>query len=267
MPTVTAHAVGTFNWPELASSDPIAAKKFYTGLFGWQYTDTDMGPQGVYTIFKIDGEDVAALYQMDPGQASTGTPPYWGTYITVESADASAAKAKSLGGTVIMEPFDVMEHGRMAVITDPQGATFCVWQAKNNIGIHVYGEPNSLGWTELNARDTAKAKAFYTALIGWKTKEDVMPGEGGGTYTTWLKADGPAGGMWAIPPKPGMENVPSHWLPYFSVSDVDASTAKAISLGGKTYVPPTDIPGTGRFSVLADPQGASFALIKVTKQA
>jgi len=266
MPTVTAHAVGTFNWPELATTDPIAAKKFYTALFGWQYTDNDMGPQGVYTIFKRDGEDVASVYTMDAGQASTGIPPYWGTYITVESADAAAAKAKSLGGTVIMEPFDVMEHGRMAVITDPQGATFCVWQAKAHIGIHVHGEPNSLGWTQLNAKDTAVAKTFYTELIGWKVQDNAMPGEMGGVYTTWLKADGPAGGMMGIPPMPGSQNVPSHWLPYFAVTSVDDSYAKATSLGAKTYVPPSDIPGTGRFSVLADPQGATFALIKFTKQ-
>ena len=263
MPTVTTHAPGTFNWPELATSDPAAAKKFYTSLFGWEYKDQDMGPQGVYTIFTLNGADVSACYTMDAGQASTGMPPYWGTYITVENADAAAAKAKTIGGTVMMEPFDVMEHGRMSVITDPQGATFCVWQAKKNIGILVHGEPNSLGWTQLNAKDTGVAKKFYSELIGWKVQDDAMPAEmGGGHYTTWLKADGPAGGMMAMPPGIG---APSHWLPYFAVTNVDATTTKAASLGGKTYVPPADIPGTGRFAVLADPQGATFALITFTK--
>jgi predicted enzyme related to lactoylglutathione lyase len=266
MPTVTTHAPGTFCWPELTTSDPIGAKKFYSGLFGWQIKDQDMGPQGVYTIFTRDGSDVSACYKMDEGQAKTGMPPYWGSYIAVESADAAAAKAKTLGGTVLMEPFDVMEHGRMAVITDPQGATFCVWQAKKHIGATVIGEPNSLGWTQLNAKDTGVAKKFYTELIGWKTQDDPMgPEFGGGYYTTWLKADGPAGGMMAMPPMPGGQNVPSHWLPYFAVANVDSSTAKAASLGAKTYVPPSDIPGTGRFSVLADPQGATFALVTFTK--
>ena len=264
MPTVTTHAPGTFNWPELATKDQEGAKKFYTGLFGWQYRDQDIGPQGIYTIFTRDGLDVAALYTMDAGQASTGMPPYWGTYVTVESADAAAEKAKSLGATVMMEPFDVMEHGRMAVITDPQGATFCVWQAKKHCGVGVYGEPNSLGWTQLNAKDTGVAKKFYSELIGWKVQDDAMgPEFGGGFYTTWLKADGPAGGMMQMPPgTPG----PSHWLTYFAVTDVDATTAKAQSLGAATYVPPTDIPGTGRFAVLADGQGAAFALIKFTTQ-
>ena len=259
MPTVTTHAPGTFNWPELATKDQDGAKKFYTSLFGWEYRDTDMGPQGVYTIFTLNGSDVAALYTMDANQAATGMPPYWGTYVTVENADAAAAKAKALGGTVIMEPFEVMEHGRMAVITDPQGATFCVWQAKSHCGVQVYGEPNSLGWTQLNARDTGVAKKFYTELIGWKTQDDPMSAEfGGGHYTTWLKADGPAGGMMPMPP--GVA-APSHWLPYFLVSNVDDAAKKAASLGAATHVPPTDIPGTGRFSVHADPQGAAFALV------
>ena len=263
MPTVTTNAPGTFCWPELSTSDPIAAKKFYSGLFGWQIKDQDMGPQGVYTIFTRDGKDVSACYQQDEAQAKSGVPPYWGTYISVESADQAAAKAKSLGGTVIMEPFDVMEHGRMAVITDPQGATFCVWQAKAHIGVQVHGEPNSLGWTQLNAKDTAVAKTFYTSLIGWKTQEDPMQGTGG-NYTTWLKADGPAGGMMAMPPGTPAA-APAHWLPYFAVTSVDATAQKAGSLGAKTFVPPTDIPGTGRFAVFADPQGAVFAIITFTK--
>jgi len=261
MPTVTTHAPGTFNWPELSTSDPIAAKKFYASLFGWQINDTDMGPSGVYTIFQREGKDVAALYKIDAEMAKMGVPPSWVSYITVENADAAAAKAKSLGGTVLKEPFDVMEHGRMAVITDPQGATFCIWQAKQNIGIHVYGEPNSLGWTQLNAQDANAAKKFYTALIGWKTQEDAMPGQQG-TYTTWLKADGPAGGMMAMPP--GSPS-PSHWLPYFAVTNVDSSAQKATTLGATTFVPPMDIPGTGRFAVLADPQGATFAIVKFIK--
>ena len=126
MPTVTTHAPGTFNWPELATTDQNAAKKFYTTLFDWQATDDDMGPGGVYTIFKRDGKAVAALYTLKADMRKQGVPPLWGSYISVENADASAAQAKTLGGKVIMEPFDVMEHGRMAVITDPQGAVFAL---------------------------------------------------------------------------------------------------------------------------------------------
>jgi predicted enzyme related to lactoylglutathione lyase len=259
MPTATAHTTGTFSWPELGTTDQPAAKKFYTSLFEWTFEDSDAGPMGMYTIFLHRGSAVAALYTLEPKVREMGVPPHWEAYVTVENADAAAEKAKSLGGTVLMGPFDVKDYGRMAVIRDPQDAVFCVWQAKQHIGVGLLGEPGSLGWTQLNASDPAKAKSFYTALLGWKVQDDPMPAEmGGGFYTTWLKSDGPAGGMMAMPPGGG---APSHWLSYFAVADVDASTAKATGLGGKTYVPPTDIPGTGRFSVLADPQGAIFALV------
>lgn len=261
MPTVTTHAPGTFCWPELSSPDPGAAKKFYSALFDWQFKDNDMGAQGVYTIFTRDGKDCAALFKQDAAQVQSGMPPYWASYISVENADATTEKAKSLGGTVLLGPFDAGEFGRMSVITDPQGATFCVWQPKTTIGIQVHGEPNSLGWTQLNANDAGVAKKFYTALIGWKTQEDPMPGQQG-NYTTWLKADGPAGGMMQMPPG---SPAPSHWLPYFAVTSVDTSAQKATSLGAKTFVPPTDIPGVGRFAVLADPQGATFAIVTFTK--
>ena len=260
MPTVTQHAIGTFCWPELATSDQNAAKKFYTSLFGWQFKDSDIGPGMTYTIFTLDGRDVAALFTLMPDMVKNNVPPNWGSYVTVESADQSAEKARSLGAQVLSGPLDVMDHGRLAVLQDPQGAVFSVWQAKNNIGVGVLGEPGSLAWTQLNARDPASAKKFYPALLGWKVQDDEMPAAmGGGHYTTWLKSDGPAGGMM---PMPKEAPAPSHWLPYFAVADVDAAHQKATSLGAHSFVPPLDIPGTGRFSVLADPQGATFAIVK-----
>jgi predicted enzyme related to lactoylglutathione lyase len=259
MPTVTTHSLGTFCWPELATSDQDAAKKFYVALFGWQFTDQDMGPGMTYTIFKLGGHDVAALFTLQPDMVKNGVPPNWGAYISVENADQAAEKAKALGGTVLHGPADVMEHGRLATLQDPQGAVFTVWQAKQNIGVGVLGEPGSLAWTQLNAKDPEGAKKFYPALIGWKVQDDAMPDlMGGGFYTTWLKADGPAGGMM---PMPKAAPAPSHWLPYFAVANVDTAVATATSLGALTYVPPLDIPGMGRFSVLADPQGAAFAVV------
>ena len=265
MPTVTAHAPGTFSWPELGTVDTQAAKRFYTSLFGWQFKDTDMGPNGVYTIFTLNGRDVSAMYTLMPEMLKNGVPPNWGSYVTVENTDRAAEKAKSLGATVVMAPIDVMDHGRMAVIQDPQGATFSVWQPKNHIGATVLNEPGSLAWTQLNAKDTAGAKKFYPALLGWKVQDDEMPAAmGGGAYTTWLKADGPAGGMMTMPKE---APAPSHWLPYFAVANVDAVATQAGTLGALTYVPPTDIPGTGRFAVLADPQGATFAIVKFSTPA
>lgn len=260
MPTVTTHTIGTFSWPELGTSDTRGAKQFYTSLFGWQFNDSDMGPNGVYTIFTLNGRDVAALYALMPDMVKQGVPPFWGSYVTVENVDRSAEKAKSLGGRVITPPMDVMDHGRMVVLEDPQGATFTLWQPKDHIGVGVLYEPGSLAWTQLNARDPAAAKKFYPALLGWKIQDEEMPAAmGGGMYTTWLKSDGQAGGMM---PMPKEAPAPSNWLPYFAVANVDAAATKAGSLGAKSYVPPTDIPGIGRFAVLADPQGATFAIAK-----
>jgi uncharacterized protein len=259
MPTVTQHAPGTFCWPELATKDAKAAKEFYAPLFGWNYDDQDMGSDGVYSMIQKDGKNVGAMYTMKQDAATpAGTPPHWGSYVSVESADASAAKAKQLGGTLMMEPFDVMEHGRMAVIRDPQGAVFCVWQPKKHIGAHVLGEPGSLVWTELMTTDAKAAEAFYTGLFPWKTKK--MDSATGGPYTIFHVGENGTGGMLQITPEMG--KMPTHWYPYFAVADCDAVVIQAKGQGAKVFVPPTDIPQTGRFSVLQDPQGAVFAVIK-----
>jgi predicted enzyme related to lactoylglutathione lyase len=189
---------------------------------------------------------------------SQGVPPNWGTYAAVESADEAAQKAKSLGGTVLMEPFDVMEHGRMAVIQDPTGATLSVWQAKSHIGVRLVGEDRTFCWNELWTKDTARAVDFYTKLYGWTTKVS----EGPMKYTEFTNRGMPIGGMMEL----GEEHagVPPHWMPYITVSDCDATASKAKELGATTLVPPTDIPDTGRFSIIQDPQGAVFAVIKLT---
>jgi hypothetical protein len=253
MTQVDKHDPGSFSWPELATNNPGAAKTFYAGLFGWGFEDSPAGPDMVYTTLKKGGRSVGALYQ-DPKQANI--PPHWNTYVTVESADASAKKAKELGGNVLAEAFDVMEYGRMAVIQDAQGATICVWQPKQHIGAQVVNEQGALCWAELDTTDTASAQKFYTGLFGWGAK--VSP-----EYTEWQKNGTSIGGMMKIPKEWGP--VPPNWLVYFASDDVDASAAKADKSGGKTIVPPTDIPDMGRFAVLADPQGAVFAVFRPAK--
>jgi len=261
MTTLTKHATGTFSWPELGTTDQDGAKKFYSGLFGWTIKDTPMGPSEVYTIFQKNGNDVGALYTLRAEQK--GVPPHWGAYVTVDDADASAAKAKQLGGTVVMEPFDVMEHGRMAVIKDPTGAVFCVWQAKQHIGASVLNEPNAMCWTELVTPDPAKAKEFYTKLIGWTTSE--MPMKDGGVYTLFNRADGVgAGGLMKTPEM--MKGAPAVWMTYFAVEDIQAAVAKIQQLGGKIAVPPQMIPDVGTFTVAQDPQNAVFCLLQPLPQ-
>ena len=261
MATTTQHAPGTFCWPELATTDQDGAKKFYAALFGWGHEDNPMDQGGVYTMLKLKGAAVGALYGMPP-EESKMAPPRWNSYVAVESADQAATRAKQLGGTVMMEPFEVMEHGRMAILQDPTGATFCVWQPKKHTGAGVLDEVGALCWTELMTSDTGKAGTFYTGLFPWKAEEMSMPGM---KYTIFKRGNAQAGGMMAKPAEMGP--IPSHWLVYFQVDDCDGYAAKAKGLGGKVAVPPTDIPSIGRFSVLQDPQGATFAVIKLATPA
>lgn len=256
MPEVTSHAPGEFCWIELATTDQNAAKAFYGKLFGWTFVNQPIGPGEVYMMFQLEGRDVAAAYTLDP-KRHLGVPPHWMVYVATADADATARRTAELGGKVEASPFDVMDFGRMAVLTDPTGAALSVWQAKTHRGMGIHNQPGAFCWGQLNTNDTARAEAFYTALFGWtaKTGSDATM-----TYTEWLLGGAPIGGMMAFPKG---AQAPPYWLTHFEVADCDATAARAFSLGAKTYVPPTDIPGAGRFAVLADPQGATFALYRV----
>lgn len=258
MQETPAYAPGTFCWVELATTDGEAAKKFYTELFGWTFTDNPMGPDMVYTMLQLDGKDVGALFKMDAEMTSMGIPPNWLSYISVTNADEAAAKAREAGATLLKEPFDVFTVGRMAVVQDPTGAVFALWQAGTHCGAGISNVPNSFCWNELGTNDTARAGDFYTGVFGWgKDVQNFDSME----YTMFSNGDRPAGGMYKITPEMGP--IPPHWLVYFSVDDCDASVAKAESLGAKTMKPADDIPGIGRFAILTDPQGAAFAIIKL----
>ncbi|MGI8897264.1 MAG: VOC family protein [Pyrinomonadaceae bacterium] len=258
MQETPVYAPGTFCWVELGTTDGEAAKKSYTELFGWSFTDSPMGPGMVYTMFKLDGKDVGALYKMPEEMTSQGIPPNWLSYVSVKSADESTDKAKSLGATLMKERFDVMDVGRMSVIQDPTGAVFAIWQAGTHQGAGIYNVPNSFCWNELGTKDTVKAGQFYTGLFGWGKNVQQM---GPMTYTSFMNGDRPAGGMYEPPPEMG--DVPPHWLVYFAVDDTDAMVKKAGDLGATTIAPAMDIPGTGRFAIIQDPQGAVFGIIKL----
>jgi predicted enzyme related to lactoylglutathione lyase len=254
MVEVTRHEPGSFSWAELATTDAAAAKKFYTTLFSWGFVDSPAGPDMVYTMLKMRDKSIGALFEM--GAQQKGAPPHWTAYVTVASADESAKKAKQLGAKVLAEPFDVMDVGRMATIQDREGATLCLWQAKKHIGTEIVNEPNTMCWGELETTDTESAKTFYTGLFGWGAKA-------GGDYTEFQLGGKSIGGMMKIPKEWGP--VPPYWLIYFAVTDCDATEKKVRELGGKAIVPSTDIENVGRFAVLSDPQGAVFAVVKLTQ--
>jgi len=252
MKTLEHIAPGNFCWAELATSDQAGAKSFYGQLFGWAAEDHPMGPGEFYTTFQLQGRDVGAAYTLRPDMVKQGVPPHWALYVAVESADRTAAEVAGLGGKLLAPPFDVFEAGRMAVLQDPAGANIALWQGNKHAGFGIAEVPGCFCWADLMTGDAARAEKFYSRLFGWKFDR----GEKGGDYLHIRNGEAYIGG---VPPAgaagPG---VPPHWAIYYYVSDCAAATGKAKSLGGRVYVPPTTMEGVGCWSVVADPQGATF---------
>jgi len=254
----TSYTAGTPSWVDLTTSDAEGAKAFYTALFGWTFIDMPVPNGSVYTMLQKDGSNVAALSAASPDQA--GIPPHWNTYITVDDVSAAAEKVTALGGSVHVPPMDVMEAGRMAVIQDPSGAFFCMWQAGTSIGSETVNEHGAFTWSELMTNDVDRCGSFYNGLFDWEPSVTDMPN---GKYTSFTQGERGIGGMMAITPEMGP--TPPNWMPYFGADDCDATAAKITELGGKVLMPPTDFPGVGRGAMVMDPQGAAFAIITLNQ--
>jgi predicted enzyme related to lactoylglutathione lyase len=238
----TSYPPGTFSWAELATSDADAAKAFYAQLFAWEYDDTPIGDDQVYTMATRDGGTVAALFASDQ-------PPHWNCYVTVASADDAAAKAAEAGGSVVAEPFDVMEVGRMGVLADPQGALLCVWEPRTSIGATLVNQPGAMTWNDLLTADAAASAEFYGTLFGWTTEE--IPESGG--YRVIRNGGRANGGMFP------WSDGPSAWIPYFGHEDVNRVVEEVPGLGGRVLTGPMQMPA-GSIAALMDPQGAVFSV-------
>jgi len=255
MPNFDSHPAGSFVWFELATTDSSAAKNFYTTLLGWEPQDAPMGPDMVYTLFRLNGRDAAGGYTMKAEDRALGVPPNWLVYISVDNADAAVASAIEHGGSALSPAFDVPNVGRMAVIRDPDGAVFAVFQPGSHKGVGIYGEPNAFCWADLQTPGRERAAQFYGALFGWK----FLPGKDkdASGYLHIVNGEQYIGGLppaRALPP-----GVPAHWLPYLQCNDCAAQTAKAGELGAHILVPTMTVEGQLTYSVLADPQGAVLA--------
>ena len=249
---------GTFCWVDLGTTDPAGAKAFYGGLFGWEAVD--MPASGMtYTMLRLGGDDVAALYEQDAEQRAQGIPPSWFHYVSVEDADATAARARELGGTVQGEAFDVLDSGRMAIVQDPTGAWFAVWQPRAHIGARRVNEPGTLTWNELQSRDPDTAASFYGGLFGWEMER--IEQDGRLAYVTIKNGGRTNGGIMPMGEQHG--DAPPHWLAYFVAESADDTAARVRELGGGVLAEPFDVPNTsGRIAVVRDPQGAVFALFQ-----
>jgi uncharacterized protein len=281
MPERDRYIPGVPCWIDTSRPDPQTAVAFYRGLFGWDF-DNAMPPDsdGSYFIARLHGGDVAAVGSEPEGGSPTAA---WKTYIRVESADASASKVLAAGGRVLTNPFDVMHAGRMAVCADPEGAAFCVWEAKHHRGAQVVNEPGALTFNGLNTRDTAGAQAFYGAVFGWQLLDGgaaapmwQLPGYGDfleqsdpNLRRRMAEHGAPAGFedvvATLIPVAADQPETPAQWSVTFAVDDADATAQKAAQLGGRVVVAPFDAPWV-RMTVIADPQGATFTASKFTPE-
>ena len=261
-------------WVDTSQPDPQAATEFYGGLFGWEFEEqmpSDM--PGHYFMARLHGRDVAAI-----GSQPEGAPPatVWNTYVWVESADDATARAVEAGGSVLSEPFDVLEAGRMAVLADPAGAAFSVWQARDHTGAQLVNQAGSWNFSDLNTPDAERAQSFYGTLFGWEALGAQVGEE---SFMMWRRpgygdhlekrdpdlrrrqaADGAPEGFedvvaWLVE----RTDVPPHWGISFAVSDADETADLAATLGGQVVVPPFDA-GPTRMAVLTDPQGATFSV-------
>jgi uncharacterized protein len=264
-------------WIDTSQPDPEAAVAFYRGLFGWDFEDAmPPGAPGSYFIARLRGGDVAAVGSLPEGAPPTAV---WNTYIWVESADQITSKVLDAGGSVALDPFDVMNAGRMAVFTDPGGAAFNVWEAREHKGARIVNEPGSLNFNGLSTRDLEGAKSFYGSVFGWETLG--LPGGAGmwrlPGYADFLEqsdpglrqrmagSGAPAGFEDVVaalnPIADDARDVPAHWSVTFAVQDADVTAERATELGGQVLVAPFDAPWV-RMTVIADPQGATFTASK-----
>jgi uncharacterized protein len=252
MGTRTSFPPGAFSWVDLATTDAEAAKAFYGTLFGWEMEDVDAGGGNVYTTCRLGGAAVAGLFAMTAAMRSEGMAPNWTSYVTVEDANTRAGRAAELGGTVVDDAFDVLDVGRMAVVRDPQGAVFALWQAGTRIGAERVNDVGCMCMNELMTSDLDSARSFYEPLFGWTS--EVLDGPDGRPLV-FASNDGRMNASMFTAP----EGVPPHWRACFSVASTDDAIAQVHALGGQEVMAPVEL-DNGSLAVVSDPHGAVFSV-------
>jgi len=243
---------GVPSWVDMGSPDLEKSRSFYGGLLGWE---TPEGPPeaGGYSMCEIDGQPVAGI---GPKMGPADMPTFWTTYIATDDANETAERIRAAGGQLMMDPFDVMDVGRMLIAVDPGGAIFGAWQARAHIGVRLANEPGSLIWSENMSRSYEANKAFDAAVFGYQFGDSSAEGM---KYSTLDLAGHSVGGIGEIGAGQPADT-PAYWGTYFAVADTDAAVARVTELGGSVVAPEWDTP-YGRMAVVSDDQGAIFALM------
>ena len=249
---VSKYPHGTFSWADNSSSDPEAAKAFYTDLFGWSKTEVPIGEGMTYTVFQLDGLDSAALSGMTPDQLQAGVRSQWNNFVTVDNVDALADEVSANGGQVIYGPEDVFDAGRMLRIQDPTGALLNLWQPYKSIGAGIVNAVNAMSFNELWTPDVARAKDFYHDLLGWEYELD-------GVFTRIFNRGRANGGMLQL------DDVAPIWVPHFRVADVDVAISRVKALGGAIEIDKHVEDDGARWAVVADPAGAQFYVMELLR--
>jgi predicted enzyme related to lactoylglutathione lyase len=252
----TSYTHGTFSWVDNATTDQDGAKSFYSTVFGWDYEDSFVGDGIYYSMAKLRDAYVGAIAPQQPDEVGMGVPPHWSSYITVDDVDDVSVRVEQLGGTLHAPPFDVLEAGRMSVLSDPTGAVVYLWQAKEHSGAGLVNAPGAFCWNELATREPEVAQQFWSGLLAWEFERiDAGPVD----YWTIRNAGRTNGGMRRMGEETP-QDVPPNWLVYFAVDSIDATAETIGEAGGSTILPKTAAGGDNKFGVYADPPGAFFGL-------
>jgi predicted enzyme related to lactoylglutathione lyase len=246
---------GRFDWHELMTTDPEAAKRFYSAVVGWGTQDW-AGSNPPYSMWMAGDAMVGGIMRLPEEAAQMGSTPHWLTYIETQDVDETVALAMKLGARVYVPPTDIPTVGRFAVLADPQGATFALFMPG---GESMSPDPEQRGqfsWHELMTTNQRDAFEFYEQLFGWKKTSAMDMGEHG-VYQMFGLEDATFGGVYDI--QPGM-GAPPNWLPYIRVDDADAAAERVKQSGGSLKNGPMEVPGGDRIAICADPQGAVFAV-------
>ncbi len=246
----------TLGWVDLATRDAGAATAFYRELLGWKIEHT-VTPLGAYHVAWAGGQETAGITHQSPETRAAGIPPAWLPYFRVASMDVTIDAIEDMGGKVDLPPFYVPGETRMAVVVDPAGAAFGLFEGPSDRGLHIRTDPGALCWAEVLTRDVSTTEEFYETVFGWEPSADQM---GDTTYTTFKLGKLHVAGMMPMPETVPKE-APSHWLPYFDVADAAAAASDAAWLGGQVATEPMTV-GPGTFAVLEDLHGAVFAVFE-----
>ncbi len=256
MPKVDSYPHGAFSWADLATTDPEGAKRFYSGLLGWESVDVPVMQDMVYTLHQLNGHNVAASFKAPPQMENVA--PCWNVYVTVNDVDSAVKSVEQAGGKVLQPPVDVMDTGRRAIISDQQGAVISLWQPRSNIGADIMGESGAIAWFELATNDLDSASEFYKNVFGYNVRE-IEEENRYVDYRVLFVGEMPVGVMIKI--REDWGNVPPHWSIYLTVDDIESSRAKIVELGGKNLIDVLSI-AMGKISLAMDPQGAGFYIFQ-----